>query len=598
MTDQLSNFYNTLFGVEITVFGTITAAIFVFAQLVYSSFPHSHLGFIFKNWTIRILTGLVVLDTLATAVGSYLSSIPSHNIFPRWDLHSHIIVANEWYVLACLILFLTSIGLFIFLIFKNIGYLKPSRVLLLSAQSIDYESVRKFILNKFGLTSPSDPQYNIVLARYSILAEEEKIDEEQAKRDAAKRQMILENNLNEYQKLKEDIKPHTEDPLSAIHEIALRAINNVDINTLRETGKSLCDIAEEFFPKIPKKKEWNDWFPDSDLAINFSTHLLELLNLQLEACAAKGINAMALEVLSVSQSVALAALKNCRIDALIQIEVFWKATALGAIGKSSEVFKAIISFYRDVADELFKLDKPDKEAAEAIDNVFRELGWLGEKFLSQQAPSAPPLMADFDYSTEYDALLEALLRYDDHFISKIHDISPIIYFDAIEVVLRKVADVYSKDKSNRRLSENIFSLAYVFYLVAEKALQEGSASRASLSYIELKKVYEFLSSFSLSKEAGDIVGLITSLGIKAAGRKKTLQDKPYTTRPLDEEILEFLAKNPLAGKIREEIFEQYLKVDPGRDSNAVWDFIVKLGMRMRTNFRLNFDPVTGERGKA
>ena len=114
MIDNFLNFYNTLLGIEIAVFGIISAVIFVFVQLVYSKFSYKLINSILANkWLVGFYL-LSFIDLLLTSIGSIFLLFNEHNYFPNINFGFNKIILSQYYVLICILLILISFIFFTF----------------------------------------------------------------------------------------------------------------------------------------------------------------------------------------------------------------------------------------------------------------------------------------------------------------------------------------------------------------------------------------------------------------------------------------------------------------------------------------------------
>ncbi len=160
--DNLLNYLNTLFGIEVAIFGIISAVILVFIQLVYSRYSYKHISHIIKNIWLILFFVFSIFDLIFTSLGSYFLSVNSQNISPNLYSFAISYIANPLYSLACLILIFVSITFFVILIVKNITYLQPHRAILVLAKNIHYGDIRDFIWRKYDLEPPSTLRFRIV----------------------------------------------------------------------------------------------------------------------------------------------------------------------------------------------------------------------------------------------------------------------------------------------------------------------------------------------------------------------------------------------------------------------------------------------------
>jgi hypothetical protein len=120
--DLISSFYNSLFTIEIAVFGIIAAAIFVFLQIVYSQFSYREINGIFKN--VFLISFLIIgaVTLLLTAGGALLLSFPSLNLTVAGNFSLKDIFLNWVTAFYLLFSFFLSLAIFGVFTFSNINY--------------------------------------------------------------------------------------------------------------------------------------------------------------------------------------------------------------------------------------------------------------------------------------------------------------------------------------------------------------------------------------------------------------------------------------------------------------------------------------------
>ena len=97
------------------------------------------------------------------------------------------------------------------------------------------------------------------------------------------------------------------------------------------------------------------------------------------------------------------------------------------------------------------------------------MGWLGEQLLIEETPAKKPLMMDYEYVTNYDSLLECLYSIGSELEEKEKDGYPLIFFDAVQVVIRKIIEVYDEYEDVNKFDDDIFSLTHIFYSYANRS---------------------------------------------------------------------------------------------------------------------------------
>ena len=205
-------------------------------------------------------------------------------------------------------------------------------------------------------------------------------------------------------------------------------------------------------------------------------------------------------------------------------------------------------------------------------------------------------MMDHSYATQYDCLLEAILRYGHTINDKRADMYPLIYFDAVHVVMLQVASLLQDQRESatrRRLRDNLFSLIYTFVSFANAAIRIGNSDGAGLAIIRLKESYELLVQKEINDLAEELIIVITELGGNAAGFSDRLTSVQFLDKAISDYIIDIVASARHTNKVAGAAIEIVIKGEGDHDRR--WEFLKKLGKRMLTNFGLNFDWRTGHR---
>lgn len=600
---ELSSFYSTLFGIEIAVFGIITAALFVFIQLVYSNFSHKQIKPIFKDYFLISYFVLSILNLLITGIATLLISLGEYDFIPSLNLSTSVVFFSPYFALFCLILNFISLALFFILVVRNLRYLQPSRILLTTVKKIKYEDIRNFLLKKYGANEPNKWIYDNAIYGGVSTANIKKIlsggeealtekEEAEIKRKSDEADQKFKADTEEFNRTKEEVKLSV-DPFEAVNEMALRAINKVDLRTLNEIIDICLPVFGKFIENASTKNKGEGWRPDKDIVENFVDYYCdEILNAQLEMSDYQKLTSLKLTVLGASNRLAKKLQEHGDFPGFNKLANFWKLLADDEIGKNQQVFKKVIEYYKEIGEEAFK-----REQKEIFEEIFRAVGWLGERLLSKKVPESKPLMIDNFYETDFEVIFNVLLSFTHAYEYKKPDGYPLICFDAIYVFFHRLIKVYQIEK-NTDIKNRIFDCLYAYYAFAQVAIKAGNSSGAALAIMDLCNGYKELLQENVEDAAKDVVGLLVRIGATAAGFKKNLSGKDgnFLSEPLDIYVMKVLEENPgdFSDTISSEVMESYIKADNGGDRNEVWNFIKTFGRRLQTNFGFMFDWQTGE----
>jgi len=592
--DSIASFYNNLFAIEIAVFGIIAAAIFVFLQIVYSQFSYREVYGIFKNVFLISFLVISTITLLLTAAGSLLLSFPELNPTFGANLAVKDIFRNWVGAFSLLFLFLFSLVLFAVFTFLNISYIRPSKVALLISKRIKREQIQDYLLNKYGIPPPdhwlflSRPMdFIIVRSTGSDTDERQELSEEERAQIESKKQQVerqLSDNKKTYEKVKKVVE-HAQDPIEPLNALMLRAINNVDLGTINEVQSVLLGISADFMENCKNDRDSKEWSPYSGISRKYLEYLTDLFRVHLSMCDRQKLDSIKLTILETSEKISNQVI-SANLTELDIILTFWKEVADNAIGKSREIFNKIMQLYRNLADYAF--EKGIEDNKNWLDEIFRHLGWLGERLISRHGIEEKPLMRDYQYFNEYDQLFEVLLTCSHEYNNKYPTSYPLIYFDFVDVIFLQLVSVAKKTQS-QRLKENIFSCLYVYSSFAEVAIPKGNSNGAALATIRLKGSYDALVSEGLEESAKEAIGLLVIIGGMAARHKDKLQKVEFIREGLiDQYIMDTIVTSPFCDKISYAIREAYIRQD------ADWDFVIEMGKRLETNFGFMFDWRTGE----
>ena len=341
------------------------------------------------------------------------------------------------------------------------------------------------------------------------------------------------------------------------------------------------------------------WIPENSLPKGFTKHLINTLKTLMEIAQKEELESAKKIILEVSLSYAMCLLDLGYYEELETVQAFWRKVADDSAGQSPSIFQEVMDYYRKIGERaLESLDEKSivlhrRRPKDVLDDVFRSVGWLGERMLSKVPLEDSPLMLNYEYSSEYDALLNCLLSFE-YIYSERHPASyPLIYFDALYVVLRKLIEIYTKDR-HRKLEENILSIGYAFLSFAERAIAAKNASGAALAVLRVWDAYEELKDAGLDNQALSVIKPLVRVGILAFDYQDRLESVDFMPKTIHEWISEKLAGSgeQLEGAVMDAYIHGATETRVRHDS--AWAFITNLGKRMGTNFGLMFDPSTGQ----
>lgn len=586
---NLADFYNNILAIEIIVFGIVSAAIFVFIQLIYSTFSYGNIKSIFKDGWLLLFGLFNITGLFLTASASLSLALDNHDFLPKLDLGSRTLVASQHWAGFSVLTLLLSIFFIAMFVLKNLSYLNPSRVLLLYAGSIKYKQIRDFIFKKFGVADPK--QFELIAGQWRQALEPEGGHVEPTEDDIAQAEKELRRRVRKKERIERQIKDKT-DPLIPVTSLIVSLIKKTDLKSLEEAVDLVCGLSQKFISSIPRGS--GEWYPERDIPKNYTDYLIEHIETQLEVCSGEGFESAKLLLLNTSNCLAKSLLENKYFREIEGLAEFWKRTAGASLGESPQTFIQAINYYQQALDALFEMDQ--QEEAESIrgciDDMFQDLGWLSEQVVLKLPFEERPWFPDYDYEDEFSSLFNCLMRYDSEY-KKQSKPYPLIYFDALMVTLLRLSGRLSEAPTEVRVEKRLMigaieSILSTFSSFAEWALENDNADGASLSAINISKSLDDFRKKGLNDLVGYATQLMFRLGDEYAKNKPGIVKESWLG-DLGDWVIEELTKihQPRVDSIREEIRHNYpFKIDI--------NYIKKLGRLLNNNFGLMFNPQTGK----
>src|SRR5690606_8110162 len=199
-----------------------------------------------------------------------------------------------------------------------------------------------------------------------------------------------------------------------------------------------------------------------------------------------GLNSLRIKILGKTDQISGMLVVNRHDRALALLASFWKRIADKYMVGHPQVFTTVIKCFRNATESLAKNDVQ----GEAVNGMFRDIGWLGEKlFLKESIIEEEPLMPDdHEQSNLFDDLMNMILGLEDIY-TKLHpEWYPLVYFDAVDVVfIRLVEAVQAKKFKLKNENTSIFNLLWIYSSFAEAALLAGNSDGAALAAIRIKE---------------------------------------------------------------------------------------------------------------
>jgi len=581
--DNISSFYNSLFAVEFTILSILLAGIFLFLQIIYQDRLFKFVKSV--PWKRLIVIVLFCLLSLSlSALGALFSSFPYHDFVPGYNFNSQIYISNPWFGLLVLFLFLTSTILVICVAIGEILSLRPAGLMDRALENITDEELRRYLIKQYGLQEPF--LFRIAIELPGLKSETRKSPEEKKE--------IYNNDLKFYQELVSDTHKKS-DPLEPIGELTIRSIRDRDSSLLANALKALGEILKkDIYVQDRPNSKWN---PNSQLFGNLVDYLLKWVSFLIEECKKEGISRSWSNVYDFTNEIAALAVTKTDSSAARKVISYWKIEADKILTSDTRTFIQLIGLQRDLGKTVFS-DQDNTIKHEILNEVFRSLGWLGERLLEKSGVETKPLMYDEDYETSYDALFNAIMEFEWDYRNHHPKSYPLIYFDAIGVVFNGLITELKKNSSEvtrSKISQHIFDCIYTYSSFAMAAIDAGSGDGASLATLRLiegyNKLRENADESFLDKKAREAIGLMIDVAFRAAGQPLKNTTAGFLSEGIEERLLKILSDIPTAyaSVLDSEIMENYIRSDQHKYRDALKSFIKKLGTARGTSFGLNFN---------
>ncbi len=204
-------------------------------------------------------------------------------------------------------------------------------------------------------------------------------------------------------------------------------------------------------------------------------------------------------------------------------------------------------------------------------------------------------MQDYSYVTEYDCVMAVILAFGHLIDQKCSEAYPLIYFGALQVVLRPLARTYNEQKAQgrfTRLEENLFGIGFRFLSFANAAIRKGNSRGAALGFFEFKRAYEQIAEHNIDGVAEDLIYALVEIGGNAAGAGDRLTRVDFLGKHIPDYVIDIITSASHRRKLPGAALEVLIKGEGDHEKRMA--FLKKLGNTLQTNFGLNFDWRTGQ----
>lgn len=572
MTELLS-LYTNLFVITITIIGILVASIIALSQLLEPLLVSKSAQKLVRPAILIIAVIFLVLSALLSLPGMVLLSVKTHNYISWHNFGVDIILANQWYVFGAIVALIVSAILVIIFIYSVSRLLVPANALDYIKKMVKTNTIIDYF-TKDGTTAPFPPVY---FASF-FNKEERESDPEKEEVERKESQKKYEAALKKYDadKLKLSKK---DNPLFPLETYLIRAIQRSNLTIVAKTLKTL----EEMITGLASNKD----FKGLGALIEYYVKLLE--NAQ-EIAEASGLRSVSLELIESSSRIGDMLVEKKRFNELLAMETYWRTRASEALNSSPAIFKRSVGILGEIGRSILKNDKYKwDDIRDLSDNIMRGLGWLGERLLDSGAPEKRELMLN-DNETQYGALINAVSNIGWEMDSHRANEYPLIYFDCLYVIAKKLApycsdeDEYDGDNGN-----SIFSLMYGLHTFGEAAIRAGNVNGASLALLRLEDHCKIARDTNSEKHMQYTLETIFRLGGEAAavGMKGAADFIRRRGQNLDDVAIDLLVKYKGTHDLDHEAHEVFIKTGMGGDYKKVKAYLKKASDAFKGNFGMN-----------
>jgi len=570
---ELLGLHTNLFIITITIIGILVASIIALSQLLEPLLVSKSAQKLVRPAILIIAVVFLILSALLSLPGMVLLSFKSHDYIPWYNISTNTILTNQWYIFGAIVALIVSAILVIIFIYSVSRLLMPAHALEYVQKMVKTNTIIDYF-TKDGTTPPYPPVYFPSFFN----KEEGESDPEKEDLERKESQKKYEAALKKYNtdKLKLSKK---DNPLFPLETYLIRAIQRSNLTIVTKTLKTL----EEIIIELASNKD----FKGLRALIEYYVRLLE--NAQ-EIAEASGLRSVSLELLDSSSRIGDVLVEKKCFYELQAMETYWRTRASEALHTSPAIFKRSVGILGEIGRSLLKNDKYKwDDIKDLTDNIMRGLGWLGERLLDSSAPEKRELMLN-DNETQYGALINAVSNIgwemDSHRASEY----PLIYFDCIYVIAKKLAPYCIPESEHDGDNDNsIFSLMYGIYTFGEAAIRAGNVNGVSLAMLRLGDHCKIAEETNNEKHMQYTLEAIFRLGAEAAaaGMKGAADFIRRRGQNIDDVAIDLLVKYKGTHDLDYEAHEIFIKTGMGADYKKVKIYLKKASDAFNGDFGMN-----------
>lgn len=474
----MPDFYNTLFSIQVTIVGIGVAGIIAIAQILQSFLIYKNSRKLFEAPDFIAMVTVFIGSLIVTGGASLMLAFPEHDFFPKENYCTSYILENPVIALLVLSTIPLSISLLGWFIYKETRYLVPSEALRFYTENYDHIAFSEYLKYRYGQL-PERQQSGAVANVLDVTTAGEYTKAVQGK------VLDYEKRLRQHKEMRRTNKG-AENPLAPIESYIMQSIQRSDTTLLIRSLMSL----EAIYLNNPSSSQYLKYYCD-------------VMRNSTELAITQGLHTALSHILDSIERVAGDAIAHDQLDILSDILDLMKDVGDDFRKRDQEALKKLFNMYRNIGEQLFDVENDVKQ--ERIDDVIRDVSWLGERFIDDMdGLERTPLMFSGYYETPLNSLINCLWgigqKFDNH-----KDTGPMqdsrIFLDAMYVIARSLDDGYDPMRSTEQdeevYNETYYSLMSEHERIFEIAIRKNSKREATLALIKIK---DFL---KLTQEAYD-----------------------------------------------------------------------------------------------
>lgn len=489
MISSVSNFYNTLFTIEITIFGIIFAAILVFIQLFISRFPDMDLN-VKKVWNeikkredskfIISFFSIFIFDLCITIFGSLSVFINNHFYLK--------ITSSIYYSSFSLLLLIIFIIVFIYINFRLLRYLKSERFLIYLDGTIEFDEIRNYLFKIYDFKNLNEYKPLLDLSLYDQAFKISKKEEKDILEKNKKKEIYKLEAKKEKERVKDSV-----DPFLSLRNLILNNIKNYNIHEVEESLKIFNKKIKEFLGSIPKISNNLGNNLNAGLDTNMIDYYLKFIKTLMNLSIKENSEEIIQIIISSVDEIIDFLLKHSNNNIFAIIDDF-KDLSSDNIIKFPIILKNTIRIYEKIYNNFIKI-KELQEYYSSIEYLMNDFIYLGED-----------LLINFKFKEEYITNNHSLENLHDYYFNTLLNFNESKLFGytdyhmyGIKVLIEKLNNIYIKTK-NERVGDLIGHLIREIFSIGEYAIKNDNINDINFAIEKIEDLFKYFNTYANSEK--------------------------------------------------------------------------------------------------